>query len=367
MTAMGSMTRGGAAAWALAVVCAAGGAARAQSIERELSEDDATWITTGGTPEPGTAEGDLFAARQALAQGQYGDAQGQASAWMEKYPEHGLYPEALLIRGDARTMGGDPYEALYDYEAIARGYPASEAFPRAMERECDIADRFAGGERHTRFLVLRLNAYEEAEELYIRVQERLPGSQLAQRAGRSLADFYYTRKKMDLAVTAYDLYLQNFPNAPDAIEATKRLVYAHLAGAKGPAFDPSGLYEAKQWLENIETRSPAEAEEMGAKALTARIDESDANHFLETARFYLKRSDLPSVRFTLERLVRRYPTSLAARKAYTFMLEMGWMKAPGTEEESKATEEGAAQADEGVKPEDTATPEPASDGGEQGG
>lgn len=312
--------------------------ASAQSIERELSSDDSGWITTKEQPKPGTAEGDLHAARRALAEGDHSRAKQLTTEWMEAYPEHSLYPEALLIHGDATTLAGEPYEALYDYEAIARGYPASEAFPRALERECDIADRFAAGEKHTRFLILRFNAYEEAEELYIRVQERLPGSQLAQRAGRTLADFYYERKQMELAATAYDLYLQNFPNAPDAVEATKRLVYSHLASAKGPAFDPSGLYEARQWLEVIENRSPAESEEMGASSLQNRIDESDANHYIETARFYLRRNDLPSVRFTLERLVKRYPTSLAARRAYSFMLEMGWMQPPGADTSGEGDE-----------------------------
>ena len=53
-----------------------------------------------------------------------------------------------------------------------------------------------------------------------------------------------------------------------------------------------------------------------------------AAQMLNTARWYLRQGDGPSTRFQLQRLLRKHPTSAAAREAVDIMIERGWMEAP---------------------------------------
>ncbi len=111
----------------------------------ELGDDD-TWIEVDQL-DPVSPEGILGSARKALAEGRAARTEHLATQWIDRHPAHPLIPEAYLLRGDALVVMGEPYEALYDYELVARLYPGSEAFVSALERELALAKRFAAGEK----------------------------------------------------------------------------------------------------------------------------------------------------------------------------------------------------------------------------
>lgn len=294
-----------------------------QQVERDLSPNG-TWSIVDA-PELNTPAGELHLARQALAQQRYSDARRRMDTWIKAHTGDPLEPEAYLIRADALFMSKDYYKSLYDYEYICRMYPGSEAFMIALEREFDVAKLFASGVHRKLWGIPWISAYDEAEELFIRIQERAPGSKLAERAGRALADHYYNLRDMRLAATMYDIYIRNNPRATDNAEAMQRLVYSYLATFKGPAFDVSGLDEADGWLSILRAKYPAEAQQMRAEALQQRIEEARAQKMLVDADFYLKRHDDVSAKFMLKRLLRKHPTTLAAQRAYSAMKDRGWV------------------------------------------
>lgn len=318
----GGVGRGLVAA-AMVIALAPAPLALAQQVERDLSEAGAWSIVS--EPELNTPAGELHLARQALAQQRYGDARRRMDTWLKKHKGDPLEPEAYLVRGDSLLLQKEYYKSLYDYEYVCRMFPGSEAFMIALEREFEVAQLFSSGVRRKLWGVRWMRAYEEAEELFIRIQERAPGSKLAERAARALADHYYARRKMELAATMYDIYLKNHPSAGDSAEAMQRLVFSHLATFKGPAFDVSGLEEANGWLNILRTRFPAQAQQMRAEALQRRIEEARAEKMLVDADFYLRRKDEVSAKFMLDRLIRRHSSTLAAQRAYEAMKERGWV------------------------------------------
>jgi outer membrane protein assembly factor BamD (BamD/ComL family) len=175
------------------------------------------------------------------------------------------------------------------------------------------------------------DATDYAVEIFIRVQERLPGSALAELAAISLADFYYDRREMKLARDAYDLYILNFPSGPNRLKADRRLVFADIARFKGPRYDSSGLLDARVRIRNFERRYPGEAERIGLNdGMVARIDESLAAQLLESARWYLTQKDDPAARVTLTRLLADHPRTFAATEALALAERKGWDIAPRT-------------------------------------
>ncbi len=286
----------------------------------KLGPDDA-W-TQATQPEPSTIEGQLLQARKALANQEYARAENLATRWIEKHEHDPLLPDAYLIRGDAKVGLGNEYDALFDYEFVARSYSGSDAFVTACQREYDIAVQYAHG-LNRKFLGMRIMpADAEAEEIFIRVQERLPGSRLGEEAGMELADFYFDRSKMSLAVDAYSLFIENYPRSGQIDKARRRVIYAGLASYKGPEFDPKGLYEARSRLQQLKVIQPIEAEKMGADALLVRIDESDALKILTTAKWYLHVGNPIAAELLIRRLVIKYPRSVATADALRLIPEI---------------------------------------------
>lgn len=296
----------------IAAVLLCAGSAVAQE-EFTLGPDDA-WQREA--PEPGTPQARIFQARKALALGEPERARALATAFLDRFPSATGRAEMLLVRGDALVEMGDEYKALFDYEAITRQHPGSMVFVQALEREFDIAKAYANGLRRKFFGTIRiLNTAEDAQELLIRIQERLPGSRLAEEAGITLADFYFRRSEMRLAADAYDLFLQNYPRSARVPEARERLIQSYMASYRGPRHDDAGLRDARRRLEAMKQLRPAAAQRLGAEALLIRINESEARKLLVTARWYLSIDDPISAELYIRRVVERHPQTVAARDA----------------------------------------------------
>lgn len=276
--------------------------------------DDETWVVAESI-DPDSPRGQLEAARRALAEGDTSKAKRLASRWIKEHERSPWLPEAYLIRGDALKAQGNYYKALFDYEFAARSFPASEVFVIVLQRELDIARLYAHGTKRKFAGIRMMDASDEAEELLILIQERMPGSRLAEEAGIELADFYFRNRKMDLAVEMYSIFLENNPNSSYVSKARRRLIYAHLATFKGPRFDASGLHEARARLLDLEALEPAAAERIGAEALLERIAESDARKMLLTARWYERTGDAVAAELMIRRLLERYPRTVAAAEA----------------------------------------------------
>ncbi|QNN24639.1 outer membrane protein assembly factor BamD [Planctomycetales bacterium ZRK34] len=273
-------------------------------------------------PDPNTPEGQLHLIRAAIADDNGDDAIDMATDWIDNHPNHPLLPEAYLLRGDARTSINHYFKALFDYELLIRSYPESSQFNQALERELKIADAYASGVKRRLWGMRIMPATGEAEELYIRIQERAPGKRIAEEAGIKLADYYYERSKMRSAADAYDLFLQNYPQSQWREHAMQRQVLANLATFKGPRFDATGLIEGQRRLEEYKRQYPAAAERIGADALLTRIDETLATRDLLVAQWYEHTKDRVSAAFTYRRLIKDHPASAAARTALQRLQEL---------------------------------------------
>lgn len=300
----------------VAAAAAAGLATQAHAqATHEL--DGAGNIVRLAEPDPHTAEGQLQLIRRVLVKGDADRAEAQADAWIELNPLHPMLVDAYLIRGDAHTAQEDYYLALADYEVIASLYPGTEQYAIALEREYNIAKLYIGGlYRRSRWFGWRLFPADDlGVELLIRIQERLPGSALGERASIAIGDYYFEEGDMEMASEGYDLFLINYPNSKQREWAMLRLIQASLARYKGPEFDPSGLTDAAQRLQEYSRSYPAAAEKIGAQALMVRINESLAEKKLATAHWYKKRGLERGAITMYRRVIRDFPRSSAAQVA----------------------------------------------------
>ncbi len=162
--------------------------------------------------EPAAApDRDVAAMRALLAEGRFDEAEAAASAWLDATPGAAAEADVLLARGDARVGQNRLWRALYDYERLLTTHPGSDAYLEAVSRELAIAKLFIGGWKRKLLGVRVLPTDGEGAELLVRVQERAPGSDLAEDAALTLADHFFAKQQMAQAAEMYDLLLRNFP------------------------------------------------------------------------------------------------------------------------------------------------------------
>lgn len=255
-------------------------------------------------------------AREAIVANKAGKAKELLTPWItaHKFSEHPLLAEALYLRGNAKLAMDDEYEALYDYEEVAKNYAGSEYFAKALEREFDIARMYLAGRSRPGFLGIRLDSGAPvAEEIIIRIGERLPGSKLAEKSLLELADYYASKRDLRMASETYDVFVRLFPRSPMRAKAMQRRIYSSVAQFKGPEYSTRSLKDARILIEDFAAEFPAEAQRTGLNdGLAARLDESAATGLLTQAQWYIKRDDPVAARLTLTRLIKRHPKTEAA-------------------------------------------------------
>ncbi len=296
----------------------------AQKKATEVYEFDGTWKKVA-EPDPSTHDGYLHEIRKAIADQRPDTAIAMADQWIQKNPRHPLTDQAYLLRGDAKVAKKHYFEALFDYEYLLRMFPGSTWFDVALEREFHIARAFAHGTKRRLWGIRMISAYDEAEELFIRIWERREGSALAERALFELSEMLYRQGYMRRAVDAYDMFLINYPKSQWSQHAMKKLVQAALATFKGPRYDPTGLLDARRRLLDFKKRFPAAAEQMDAVAILNRVDESLAARSLEVAQWYERNRKWISARHVYLKLIKdpNLRHTASALKAWDRLVALG--------------------------------------------
>lgn len=295
--------------------------------EYRLDNTSREWAPAPPQPAQDAAPEPVLEARRLLAQDKPAQAKAALDPWLSANGRAGgrFVPEALLLRADALLALDREYLALYDYEELINRFRQSQEFALAVEREVGIAERYANGLKIRALGFRWINAEDVAIELLIRAQERLPRSVIAERASIFLADYYFRKREMRLAGDAYTLYLESFPDGPNAVRASLRRIQCDVARFKGPRYSAAGLINARLRTEELVRRHPAEADRSGMnESLLARLDESTAAQALDTAEWYLATGDEPSARYALRRLVREHPRTIASRRAQDVLGSRGW-------------------------------------------
>ena len=79
-----------------------------------------------------------------------------------------------------------------------------------------------------------------------RIQERSPGSPLAERALLRTADYYYNTGQFELASDAYAAYVRSYPRSPNVPRVRLRRAFASYAQFRGTKFDATSLLDARR-------------------------------------------------------------------------------------------------------------------------
>lgn len=235
--------------------------------------------------------------------------------WLKAHPAAPDRDRALFLLAEVYYQSGDRMRAFYHLDELLDNYPESRLFFPALELQYEIADAYLNGYKNE-FLGLRIvGAYDEAIEMLYRIQERSPGSPLAERALKRTADYYFNNSAFDLAADAYAAFIRLYPRSPEIPQVRLRQAFSSLAQFRGPLFDATPLIDARAQFKDVQARYPDLAAEANVPQWIERIDADLARKVYLTGDYYRRTGKPAAAAFMYRYVVQTYPNSHEAELA----------------------------------------------------
>lgn len=218
-----------------------------------------------------------------------------------------LRDRGLFLLAEAYYRYGDRIRAFYHLDELMDFHPASPLYAQALQRQYDIADAFLRGYK-MRFLGIPLLSGEDyGIEMLFRIQQRSPGSPLAEKSLLRTADYYYADSQFDLAEDTYAAYVRSYPRSPLIPRARLRQAFSSYAQFRGLRFDATPLVDARTQLVELTAQYPALAEEENLREFVDRIDSTFARKLLVTADFYERTNEDGAAAYYYRFVLQAYP------------------------------------------------------------
>lgn len=264
-----------------------------------------------------------------LERHQYDAAKEIVVPWLKSHKVSPVRDRALYLMAEALYQYGDRIQAFYYLDELMDEYPQSKLFYMALDKQYQIADAYLSGYKRRFLLLPILPVEDEAVEMLYRIQQRSPGSPLAEKALLRTAEYYFANRDYDLAADTYAAYIRSYPRSPQVPFARLRQAYSNCAQFRGLRFDPTPLIDARAQLMDILTAYPDLARQNNVQALIDRIDRTFAQKIFATADYYQRTHQLKAAAWNYLYLVKTYPNALEAPKAQTRLAKLpDWTKQP---------------------------------------
>lgn len=227
--------------------------------------------------------------------------------WLKTHPSAPDRDRALFLLAQVYYQSGDRTRAFYHLDELLDNYPESRLFFPALELQYDIADAYLNGYKNSFLGWAIVPAYDEAIEMLYRIQERSPGSPLAERALRRSADYYFNDSQFDLAADAYGAFIRLYPRSPQIPQVRLRQAFSSLAQFRGPLFDATPLIDARAQFKDVQERYPDLAAEANVPQWIDRIDADLARKMYLTGDFYRRTGKPAAAAFMFRDVIQTYP------------------------------------------------------------
>lgn len=250
-----------------------------------------------------------------IAEKSYRSAVKDLKRWVKANRNAPQFDRGLYLMAEALYGYGDGIKSFYYCDELLDEYPDSQYFSRAIEKQYVIADAYLNGYKRRFIGIPMLGADDEAVEMLFRIQQRSPGSQLAERSLLRTADYFFKEKQWDLAGDVYGAYLKSYPRSPNGPQVKLRRAYANLFQFRGSKFDPTPVLDARQQFAELQQESPALAESEDVATLIQRIDDSLAGKLVYTAEYFQRTHEPKAASYTWRDLAQKYPNAPQADRA----------------------------------------------------
>jgi tetratricopeptide (TPR) repeat protein len=292
--------------------------------------DNQTWEFRAGrwmeapraTTAPTVDEPMLDQAEQLLIQHDPKAAKKILVAWVKVNKNSPVRDRCIFLLSDVFYQQDDRIKSFFYCDELMDEYPESKLFQAALQKQFDIAFDYLNGYKDT-FLGMRiLDMGTEGVQMMWRIQQRSPGSPLAEKGLHATADYYFNDADFDLAEDAYNAYIQTYPRSELIPRAKLRAAFSSLAQFRGIKFDASNIIDARAQLMVIQKEYPDLSAEENVQTVLDQIDSAFAEKLLEVGEFYQRTHEPRGAVYEYRFLVQTYPNFPEAEIARRHLLGM---------------------------------------------
>jgi outer membrane assembly lipoprotein YfiO len=276
-----------------------------------------SWVDVNPQPDyaPPAVEPALDEAEALLARGEYKPAKKILLAWEKTHKKSRVRDRCIFLLAEVFFQDDSRIKSFYYCDELMDEYPSSLLFQAALQKQYDIALDFLNGYKRTFLWFKVLDSTDEGIMMMFRIQQRAPGSPLAEKALLHTADYYFNDQDYDLAYDAYVAYAQRYPRSPEIPRIKLRAAFSCLAQFRGVKFDATSIIDARAQLIDIEKTYPEMSAEENLPSVVDQIDSAFAKKILETGDFYARTHQPRGAVYQYRFLVQTYPDSPEAAEA----------------------------------------------------
>lgn len=234
------------------------------------------------------AAGLLAEARAQQSQGNGSRASGIYDSILKKYPftqsaAEAAYAKALIVRETGKLQ--DSFDA---FQKLIEDYRSSPRFADSLGQQFELAEEAKGGKKQRSVLILPMKmGSDDVIEMYRTIIKNAPFGKFAAMAQFSIAEVYQDRGDKDLAVTAYQGVVDNYPNSKQSSEAQFRIgAISNIAAQRSE--DNSNLLATRDALTSYVATNPGGERKMEAEQIMSQVNEAEATQSLVVGKFYEK-------------------------------------------------------------------------------
>ena len=265
----------------------------------------------------------LDQAEQILMEGREGKATKLLDKWLKKYPDSAYRDEALYYAGQSLERQDKLYKAFEKYEELLKEHPVSGYFQNGLEAEFGIAQNYLSGTKRRVLGIFTVSAADVGIDIIEKLQERRPGSLLAEKGLMLLGDYYLQKKSYVEAVDTYNFLVTEYPSSVYARQARLNAARAYVNMFGGVSKDPVPLIEARERLMEYRQLYAGDEHSGEIEAMLVEIDDLQAQRDYETGKFYQRTGKKQAGRFYYEQVIDRRPGSPWATKAQNNLAKLG--------------------------------------------
>jgi outer membrane protein assembly factor BamD (BamD/ComL family) len=283
---------------------------------------------TQAVPQP-VSDPVIGEAEQLLVRNDTDGARKILFAWEHEHKDSPVRDRCLWEVAQSYYEDDDRIYAFYYLDELMDEYPESPLFNSALDKQYSIAADYLAGHKRRFFGFPVLAAEDEAVEMLYRVQQRSPGSALAEKALLLTAAYYYNSGQFDYAADTYAAYVRSYPRGQAVMQARMRSAFATLAQFHGLLFDATPLIDARAQLLDFARSYPQRADEENVTVFVSRIDSAFAGKLLATGDFYNRTSQPRAAAYFFRFLADTYPDTSEGRTAVARLAFLpNWAKGP---------------------------------------
>lgn len=262
-----------------------------------------------------TAEEQFEWASNLYEEKDYSKAAGEFERLIVKFPNSKYAPKALYYQGLCLEQVDYYYQAYISYDKVLREYPTFENISEIIEREFKIGEAFLAGEKRKAMGLKLFPSMDSALEIFTSIAENAPFSEYGAKAQFNVGVVMKKSKRYIEAKEAFDKVILNYPDSTIAEQARYEAANSSFLAAGKPAYEQTQTQDAIEEFSRFLDSAEDEKLTGGAQEQLLALQEKDAEHLYEIAKFYEKMKKYEAAEMYYKEIMEKYSNTSFSAKA----------------------------------------------------